>query len=79
MSKKWPLGKIFAFEPFNESYSKLLSVVEKTSNVNCYNVALSDKIGKSNFYVCTNTGANSLLAPKPLISSYLFFDKEPLL
>ena len=79
MSICWPKSKIYAFEPGPVAYRELQEKTNNLLNVNCYPYALSDKAGKSDFYICTNgTSASSLLPPKPILAPYLFFLEPPI-
>lgn len=78
MGKTWPQGIIHAFEPLPKTYQILKNTTQDFANVKGYPYALSDKIGKANFYVCvTGEGASSLLAPKPILDPYMIFDLMP--
>lgn len=77
MGNKWPSGKIFAFEPVDASFQQILEKTKSLSNVYPFKYALSDKIGKTNFYICINgNAASSILPPKEILDSILFFDKN---
>ncbi len=56
MLKTAPQGKVFAFEPVPENYQYL---IKKYSNAAIYNMALSDRAGKSVFYHATGRPARS--------------------
>ncbi len=57
-------GQVYAFEPFKENYNLLLENIKlnKASNVQAINKAVSDKSGKLKFYVSQtkNKGQNSM-------------------
>jgi FkbM family methyltransferase len=53
---------IYSFEPFAPSYQILQSATSGYSNINCYNVALSDVKGEVDFHVNQYYPTNSMLA-----------------
>lgn len=66
MAKRWPKGKIFAFEPIPELYQRLVENLKGFGNVKCYKLALSHKTGSSIMFVSSgfSDGSSSLLKPK---------------
>lgn len=71
MSVMWPSGMIHSFEPVPEIYGWLVKNVKACTNVNTYNLALGDFIGKSQFFTSEEPSdpgvpsmSGSLLAPK---------------
>ena len=74
--------KIYSFEPIPNLYKKALDRVSNRSNVELYNLALSDKNGKSKMYVSDRFGeewgSSSLLKPKEhlKIHSEITFKEE---
>jgi len=71
MSKKWPHGKIYAFEPVPEIYKKLIARTSIIRNIRCFNDALSDKVGLADFILSERIDdpsrlgeSSSLLRPK---------------
>jgi FkbM family methyltransferase len=61
-AKLFKNGLIYSFEPYAESFKYLSKEVKRYDNVNPFNVALGNKIGKANFYINPSSGTNSLLA-----------------
>ena len=70
LSKLFPKGKIYAFEPIPEIFSELKENTKHLNNVTCYPLALSDKIGTVDIFVSSgqSTGSSSLLPPKEHIT-----------
>lgn len=66
MSKLWPQGHIYAFEPISSIFKSLKENTSKLSNVTCCPLALSDSIGTAKIFVSSGAsdGSSSLLAPK---------------
>ncbi len=78
MSGFWPEGTIYAFEPSPPSFEKLVDKTKNLPNVIRYNLALSDYIGETSFYICTdNPGASSTLPPEKWFNLYTFI-KTPI-
>lgn len=52
-SQTFPNSKIYAFEPLSKNFSKLKINLEKykTTNVECYECAMSNTVGNVDFYV----------------------------
>lgn len=61
MSNLWPKGQIYAFEPVPETFEILKKQHEHTSNVQIFQLALSNKIEETEMYLAG--GASSLLRP----------------
>jgi FkbM family methyltransferase len=61
-SNLFPTAKVYAFEPFAETFIKLKDNVKDYSNINIYNFAISEKIGKTVFYSNKNEDTNSILS-----------------
>lgn len=54
-------GRVYAFEPFKDSYNKLLNL--RLNNTECLQKGISKKTGAEHFnVVCGNLGANSVCA-----------------
>lgn len=70
MSKLWPQGKIYAFEPNPASYKHLLEVATKTTNIFPQPLALAKVKGVAAFYVAG--GASSLLKPTDSFNNAYF-------
>jgi FkbM family methyltransferase len=70
MSKLWPQGIIYAFEPIPELFTLLKQNTKNYSNIFCYNTALSDKNGSALMHVSSgrSTACSSLLKPKECLS-----------
>lgn len=65
MSKLWPTGTIYAFEPVPELYTQLVERTKDAHNVFCDPQALSAKNGTAQLHVSTgaSTAASSLFEP----------------
>ena len=61
MSRMWPQGKIYAFEPSPISFLEVQRVADHNNNVIAVQCALSNKQGEFAFYLAG--GASSLLKP----------------
>ncbi len=62
----YPKAKIYSFEPFPKSYNELLKkIVNDKENIIPVNLGISDKSGKTNFYVNEHDFTNSLLPSHP--------------
>lgn len=57
----FPNAKIYAFEPIPESFEKLEIVASKVKNMQCYNFALSDEEGETEFHLNEFSFSSSLL------------------
>lgn len=71
LSRLWPAGTIFTFEPAPDMYQMLLKRIKPKRNIYPYPFALSDKKGVATFYRSIETsdlqktsGSSSLFAPK---------------
>ena len=68
MASIMPAAKIYAFEPDPTNYQNLIDTVRSYSNVFCFALALSDKVGVAPFHRSEWAGvisqSGSLLAPK---------------
>jgi FkbM family methyltransferase len=54
----FPNARVYAFEPFPDSFKKLVSISESTS-IKPYNYALSDNMGKMKLYINADPSSNS--------------------
>ncbi len=61
-SNLFPTAKIFAFEPFVETFKKLNDNIKDTQNISTYNIAIAEKNGETIFYSNKNEDTNSLLS-----------------
>jgi FkbM family methyltransferase len=59
----FPNAKIYAFEPFPESFQALTEKYRFDSRVECFQIAISENQGVKTFYVNQNQDTNSLLKP----------------
>ena len=57
----FPNAKIYAFEPIPDSFDKLKSIANKIKNMQCFNFALSDKEGETEFHLNEFSYSSSLL------------------
>lgn len=66
MSKLWPKGSIYAFEPIPHLFGQLIRNTEHLRNIRCYPFALSEKRGISKMFVSSgeSDASSSLLPPK---------------
>jgi len=58
----FPLASIYCFEPFPQSFDKLLRNLEDNNCFSCHRTAVSDKKGTSVFNVNLSSATNSLFA-----------------
>lgn len=58
----FPNSKVYAFEPFEETFKKLNINVKGNPNINIYNFAIADKIGNAVFNSNKNEDTNSMLS-----------------
>lgn len=58
----FPNSKIYAFEPFAESYAQLQANTKSDPKIKTFNFGLSDRNGKQNFHTNLSAETNSLLA-----------------
>jgi FkbM family methyltransferase len=64
MCALWPEGKIYAFEPVPHIFQQLINNTQKFKNIECFQKALSDKIGIEHMYVSSGGDqSSSLLRP----------------
>lgn len=61
-SNLFPTAKVYAFEPFAETFIKLKDNVKDYPNINIYNFAIAEKIGETIFYSNKNEDTNSILS-----------------
>jgi len=61
-SNLFPTAKIYAFEPFEETFKKLKDNVKDYPNIHIYNFAIADTIGETVFYSNKNEDTNSILS-----------------
>jgi FkbM family methyltransferase len=54
----------YCFEPFTKTFEVLKNEFDNNTNVHCFNLAISDKIEKRQFYVNKNVDTNSLFKPQ---------------
>lgn len=66
MAQKFPNAKIYAFEPFPETFSQLEDNIKRNHcrNINSYKYAVYDKNGIMDFYSVNWAGCNSLIKDK---------------
>lgn len=66
LARIWPKGHIIAIEAVPYLYEHLIKNTKNFPNVRCYQFALSNKCGKSTFYVSSGSGdsSSSILPPK---------------
>lgn len=71
LSRLWPKGNVYTFEPSPDMYQVLLKRIKSKRNIYPYPFALSDKKGVATFYRSVETsdvqktsGSSSLFAPK---------------
>jgi FkbM family methyltransferase len=84
MAKMWPNSTLYAFEPVPQIYGWLTNNTKSCSNIYCFSVALSNKVGVQKFFLSedpNNPGINSqsgsLLAPKEHLNySHIEFKNE---
>lgn len=60
--KLFPDAKIYAFEPFIDSFKILYDAVSGDEKIAAYNLALGNQIGKVTFYINKFSATNSLLS-----------------
>jgi FkbM family methyltransferase len=78
MIKFWPTAKLHAFEPVSQIFHILEENVRSNTNISCYNLALGDFTGKTNFYVADYLAtpglsqSSSVLPPK----DHLIYDRN---
>jgi FkbM family methyltransferase len=69
----FPEAKIYTFEPTDDLYLKLQSLVKDVKNITIIPYALSDKNGEANFYLeeTGDGGASSLLPANEFFKQYV--------
>jgi 2-O-methyltransferase len=72
LSKLFPKGQIYAFEPINEIFIELNKKTKNLKNVTCYPLALSNMSGIADIYVSSgqSTASSSLLLPKEHLTEH---------
>lgn len=80
MSKSWPNGTIYAFEPIPELFERLKANTRKLKNVNCHPLALADSVTVAKMFVSSGVsdGSSSLLPPKEHLTEHpdVYFQTE---
>jgi FkbM family methyltransferase len=69
----WPAAKIFSFEPVKQTYEDLTANTPKLTNVNTFNIALSDRQGNAPIFLAAKSVLATLEGPD---SSPLTFSGE---
>lgn len=66
MSRLWPKGNIFAFEPVTDIFNKLRENTKACNNVKCFELALSNCSGIADIFISSGDSdqSSSLLIPK---------------
>ncbi|MGE0799219.1 MAG: FkbM family methyltransferase [Lautropia sp.] len=64
----FPDARVYAFEPFPESHSKLVRTVAEDAGITVFQLALSDSCGHRTFHVNPAEATNSLLPTDPSAS-----------
>ena len=66
MNRLFTRPTIHAFEPHPELFRKIERKLSKFNNIHCYNTALSDKKGSTEFFISSgkSDGSSSILKPK---------------
>lgn len=64
--KMFPASKIYAFEPFKESYEKLKTNTASDPRINVFNFGLSNQVGTQPFHSNPSSATNSLLSTDEL-------------
>jgi FkbM family methyltransferase len=79
LAKRFPKGRIFAFEPIPNLFEQLSKNTHSFNNVLCFPLALSDKVESAIMYVSggLSDGSSSLLPPKDHLIDHpeVIFDK----
>jgi len=80
LSKTWPKGSIYAFEPVPDLYEKLVKRTKNLGNVFCCPFALGDTSGLDLLHVSSGSsdGSSSLLPPKEHLITFptVYFDES---
>jgi FkbM family methyltransferase len=77
--KYFPAAHIFSFEPFPDSYQMLVNNTKECEKISTHQLALSNSIGSTEFYVNASKATNSLLPAKftdSFIDRHLVFEKK---
>lgn len=61
--KYFPESKIYSFEPTPNTFRQLKNNISSYQNVEVFNVALSNFVGQTNFFINNSSMTNSLLKP----------------
>lgn len=63
---------IYAFEPVNELYKRLIENTKAYNNISCHPIALADKIGTMDFYISEggSDASSSLLEPRDHLNDH---------
>jgi FkbM family methyltransferase len=72
MSKYWPSGHIYAFEPVPSLFALASQRIARQHNVSCYPLALGNAVGSARMYVSggASDASSSLLPPKEHLSDH---------
>ena len=65
-AKLLPNAQIYAFEPFPESFAKLIINTRNWPRIHCFNFGLSDLAGVQKFHSNSSSSTNSLLVSDPV-------------
>ena len=65
ISKIFPKSKIYSFEPVPSIFKTLKNLTKNYSNIDCFQIALSDKDGESKFFISSgeSDASSSLMNP----------------
>lgn len=77
MKTVWPNATMHVFEPFPSSFEKMIKNVQNLSLVSCYPYALTNFVGKTNFYSGNPNNAASSIG-YPVEWNEFEFDKTPI-
>lgn len=79
-AKLFKKATIHSFEPVDELYAKLIQNTRPYNRINCYKIALADRVGIMDFFISqgASDGSSSLLEPKEHLIDYpdVFFEKK---
>ncbi len=67
--KLFPTAAVYSFEPFPQSFAKLQKAIVNLATVQAFNVALSNRVGETEFNSNQYTATNSLLKTAPEVES----------
>lgn len=80
MSRFWPKGNVYAFEPVPDLYARLTARTARQKNVTCYPLALSVNVGTAKMYVSSgaSNASSSMSPPKEHLADHsdVTFSKE---